>query len=78
MIFGGILASNPMAQIMVPKLLGGAHRRLLTLAAKNPDLRAVYKSSPSGSCIFDPASAVRAFLRRGRFWSMARPPALST
>ncbi len=61
--FGGILARNPIARIMVPKLLGGAHRRLLALAAKNPDLRAIYQARAEifaeRARIFDPASAMR-------------------
>ncbi|HEY1943110.1 MAG TPA: glutathione S-transferase family protein [Roseiarcus sp.] len=60
--FGGILARNPMARIMVPKLLGGAHRRLLTLAHENPDLAAVYEARAKvfaeRARVFDPASAM--------------------
>ena len=66
--FGGILARNPMARIMVPKLLRGAHRRLLALAAEHPDLAAVYQARAAIFAervrIFDPASAMRLSERR--------------
>ena len=40
--FGGILARNPLARIMIPKRLEATRRQLLALAARNPDLAAVY------------------------------------
>ena len=42
--FGGILARNPLARIMIPKRLDATRRQLLALAARNPDLSAVYKA----------------------------------
>ncbi|MGH7040823.1 MAG: hypothetical protein ACREFY_01670, partial [Acetobacteraceae bacterium] len=66
--FGGILARNPMARIMVPKLLGRAHRRLLTLATENLDLAPAYEARAKifaeRARIFDPASALRLSERR--------------
>jgi hypothetical protein len=50
--FGGVLARNPMARIMIPKLLRSTHRRLLALAAENPDVAALYERRAE---IFDPA-----------------------
>ncbi|MGH8161125.1 MAG: glutathione S-transferase family protein [Gammaproteobacteria bacterium] len=61
--FGGMIARNPMARILVPKLLSRAHRRLLALAALNPDLAAAYAARAEifarRARIFDPASAMR-------------------
>lgn len=66
--FGGILARNPAARIMVPKLLLKAHRRLLRLAADNPDLAALYEARAKIFAervrIFDPAAAARLSERR--------------
>jgi ganglioside-induced differentiation-associated protein 1 len=42
--FGGILAHNPVARIMIPKRLAAAHRHLLACAAANPDLAEIYKA----------------------------------
>ncbi len=42
--FGGILARNPLARIMIPKRLEAARRQLLAHAAANPDLAAVYQA----------------------------------
>ena len=42
--FGGILARNPLARIMIPKRLDATRRQLLVLAARNPDLSAVYEA----------------------------------
>ena len=39
--FGGLLARNPMARIMIPKRLESVRRRLLERAARNPDLATV-------------------------------------
>src|SRR5215510_11318475 len=36
--FGGLLARNPLARIMVPRRLESVRRRLLERAAQNPDL----------------------------------------
>lgn len=42
--FGGILARNPLARIMIPKRLEEIRRQLLSLAVRNPDLASVYKA----------------------------------
>ena len=42
--FGGILARNPLARIMIPKRLEATRRQLLAHAARNPDLAAVYEA----------------------------------
>jgi len=42
--FGGILARNPLARIMIPKRLEAARRQLLAHAARNPDLASVYEA----------------------------------
>ena len=42
--FGGILARNPLARIMIPKRLEATRRQLLAHAAQNPDLAAVYEA----------------------------------
>ena len=42
--FGGILARNPLARIMIPKRLEATRRQLLALAARNPDLASVYEA----------------------------------
>ena len=42
--FGGLLARNPLARIMIPKRLEATRRQLLALAAKNPDLASVYEA----------------------------------
>ncbi len=61
--FGGILAKNPMARIMIPKLLASAERRLLAYASAYPDLAALYKARAAVFAerlrIFDPADIIR-------------------
>jgi len=42
--FGGILARNPLARIMIPKRLEATRRQLLALAARNPDLASLYEA----------------------------------
>ena len=42
--FGGILARNPLARIMIPKRLEASRRQLLAHAARNPDLASVYEA----------------------------------
>jgi tetrachloro-p-hydroquinone reductive dehalogenase len=42
--FGGILARNPLARILIPKRLEATRRRLLALAAQNPDLASAYEA----------------------------------
>lgn len=66
--FGGILARNPMARVMVPKLLRRAHRRLLAHAAACPELAAAYQARAAVFAerirTFDPAAAARLSARR--------------
>ena len=61
--FGGILARNPLARIMIPRQLEATHRRLLVRAAENPDLAEVYKARATifsdRARIFDPDAVVR-------------------
>ena len=61
--FGGILAHNPLARIMIPKKLAAAHRRLLNYAAVYPDLAATYRARAEVFAkrlrVFDPATVVR-------------------
>jgi glutathione S-transferase len=61
--FGGILARNPMARIMIPKRLAAAHRRLVAYAAAYPDLAGIYRARAAVFSerlrIFDPAGAAR-------------------
>ena len=65
---GGMLAHNPVARFMFPKMLDRAHRRLLALATENPDLAKAYKARAELFAerirIFDPAAAIRLFKRR--------------
>ncbi|HEY1749763.1 MAG TPA: glutathione S-transferase family protein [Caulobacteraceae bacterium] len=42
--FGGLLARNPVARLMIPKVLARSHRRLLALAPANPDLAPLYRA----------------------------------
>ena len=66
--FGGLLARNPMARMMVPKRLRAAHRRLLQCAAQNPDLAKVYEARAAVFAhrirTFDPAAVVELAKRR--------------
>jgi len=61
--FGGLLARNPVARMMVPRRLAAIRRRLLRLAAENPDLAAVYQARASvfaeRARIFDPHAVIR-------------------
>ncbi len=61
--FGGILARNPLARIMIPRLFRATHRRLLACAAENPDLAEVYKARAAvfaeRARIFDPDAVAR-------------------
>ncbi len=54
--FGGILARNPLARILIPKRLEGVRRQLLKHAARNPDLAPVYEER---AAVF--AGRIRAF-----------------
>ncbi len=42
--FRGLLSANPLARMLIPKRLAAVGRRLLTLAAANPDLAPAYKA----------------------------------
>lgn len=66
--FGGVLARNPLARVMIPKYLGAARRRLLARASENPDLAEVYEARATVFAervrAFDPAAVVRLSQRR--------------
>jgi ganglioside-induced differentiation-associated protein 1 len=66
--FGGILARNPLARIMIPKRLEAIHRQLLRHAAQNPDLAAVYEARAAVFAkrvsTFEPEAVVRLSERR--------------
>jgi glutathione S-transferase len=66
--FGGLLASNPLARIMIPKRLKSVQRRLLACAAENPDLAAVYVALAEALAervsILDPAAVAQLSERR--------------
>jgi glutathione S-transferase len=66
--FGGLLARNPLARIMIPKRLESIRRRLMERAAQNPDLAKVYEARASVFAervrAFDPAAVVRLSKRR--------------
>lgn len=68
--FGGILARNPMARLMIPKQLAAAHRRLLARAAAFPDLTEVYKARAAVFAerlrIFDPDDVIALSKKRRR------------
>lgn len=61
--FGGLLARNPLARIVIPKRLEAVRRRLLERAAQNPDLAKVYEARAAVFAerirAFDPAAVVR-------------------
>ena len=66
--FGGLLARNPLARIMIPKRLEAAHRQLLAHAAANPDLAAVYRARAAvfarRIATFEPDAVVKLSERR--------------
>ena len=66
--FGGILARNPLARIMIPKRLEAARRQLLAHAARNPDLAAVYEARAAVFAgrikAFEPDAVVKLSQRR--------------
>lgn len=66
--FGGILARNPLARIMIPKRLEAARRRLLAHAAKNPDLASLYEARAAvfaqRVATFEPDAVIRLSERR--------------
>jgi glutathione S-transferase len=66
--FGGLLARNPLARIVIPKRLEAVRRRLLERAAQNPDLAKAYEARAAAFAerirAFDPAAVVRLAERR--------------
>ena len=66
--FGGILARNPLARIVIPKRLEAARRQLLAHAARNPDLASVYEARAAVFAgrvkAFDPDAVVTLSQRR--------------
>lgn len=66
--FGGILARNPLARIMIPKRLRSIRRRLLACAAAYPDLAHVYAARAEVFAervrIFDPDAVIRLAQKR--------------
>lgn len=66
--FGGILARNPVARIMIPKRLEAARRNLLALGARNPDLAEVYAARAAVFAgrirTFEPDAVVKLSQRR--------------
>ncbi|GEP55567.1 glutathione S-transferase family protein [Reyranella soli] len=61
--FGKLLATNPLARIVIPKRLEAVRRRLLKRAAQNPDLAKVYEARAEAFAAriraFDPTAVVR-------------------
>jgi glutathione S-transferase len=66
--FGGLLARNPLARIMIPRRLESVHRRLLERAAQNPELARIYEARAAVFAervrAFDPAAVVKLAERR--------------
>lgn len=66
--FGGILARNPLARIMIPKRLEAARRQLLAHAAAHPDLAVVYQARAAvfarRVATFEPDAVVKLSERR--------------
>lgn len=66
--FGGILARNPLARALIPKRLDAARRKLLALAAENPDLATLYEARAAAFAervrVFDPARVIELSRRR--------------
>jgi ganglioside-induced differentiation-associated protein 1 len=66
--FGGVLARNPVARIMIPRYLEAARRRLLARAAENPDLAEIYEARAAVFAervrALDPAAVMRLSQRR--------------
>jgi glutathione S-transferase len=66
--FGGVLARNPVARLMIPKYLEAARRRLLARAAENPDLAEIYEARAAVFAervrTLDPAAVMRLSERR--------------
>lgn len=66
--FGRLLSRNPLARILIPKRLAAAQRKLLALAAANPDLASAYtaRAAVFGERVrtFDPATVQQLSERR--------------
>jgi glutathione S-transferase len=66
--FGGLLARSPLARIMIPRRLEATRRQLLALAARNPDLAAVYEARAAvfaeRVATFEPDAVVKLSERR--------------
>ncbi len=66
--FGGVLARNPLARIMVPRYLAATRRRLLAFAAANPALAPLYEARAAAFAerirFLDPAGVARLAQRR--------------
>ncbi|MBL0899998.1 MAG: glutathione S-transferase family protein [Reyranella sp.] len=66
--FGGVLARNPLARIMIPKRLEAARRQLLAHAARNPDLATLYEARATVFAervkTFEPAAVMNLSERR--------------
>jgi glutathione S-transferase len=66
--FGGILARNPLARIMIPKRLEATRRQLLAIAARHLDLAAVYEARAAvfarRIAAFEPDAVVKLSERR--------------
>ena len=66
--FGGILARNPLARILIPKRLEATRRQLLAHANRNPDLAKVYEARAAVFAervrVFEPAAVIRLSERR--------------
>ncbi|MFO1084083.1 MAG: glutathione S-transferase family protein [Reyranellaceae bacterium] len=61
--FGGILARNPLARIMIPRRLAATERKLLERARRHPELADIYKVRAAVFAhrvsTFDPAAVVQ-------------------
>ena len=66
--FGEILNRRPLARIMIPRRLAAIQRRLLKLAAANPDLAALYEARAAVFAervrLFDPEKIRSLWVRR--------------
>ncbi len=66
--FGGLLARNPLARIMIPKRLEAARRQLLAHAAATPDLASLYQARAAvfarRVATFEPDAVVKLSQRR--------------
>jgi tetrachloro-p-hydroquinone reductive dehalogenase len=66
--FGGLLARNPLARLLIPKRLEAIRRKLIARAAENPDLAIVYRARAAAYAerirFLDPTSVMRLSERR--------------